>query len=959
MKHLLDAPPPAQNFRMGSVVVHHKEPAALSPSIASTPRPSGCVRVGASVQVLCLNGSTWAPKGNAALVLAWLVVEGHADRRRLSAALWPRSDSAQARSNLRVLAYRINRKFGADLLVGGEGLEIDAALASAGLAGPQALLEAGASAHGAHDELLADADVDTDAGEVLSAWLAQVRQKLKRARLQQLGDAATQALAANEPARAAALAGACVQVDPLSEHAHRQHMHALACCGDRAAALQAYERCKQVLTEQLGVLPSQQTRDLHLRILQEQALEPAPGPLPPALLPALLPGAGAGVPVGAAHHPLIEREAVLRQVQEALDAGLHVVVHGEPGVGKTRLLQHLAAGAQAHTEAVALGAALKREPYAAVGQLLQAVQTRRQPRIDAPARVELARLAPQAFGEAEPARAPVVAQRLHAALAHWMQRLGEAGVQVLVLDDVQHADPASQAAWASLLLGRADAPTGAPALLLAHRSGDLDAVLEAAVVDAQARNRVRRIETPRLTCTGVQALLHAIHHAHPPAQQPPDWAAQVLRRTGGNPLFVTALAHQAGLQGDPAVVDHLRPLLSANLQACGPAAQQLAAVAAVAGEHFSVELAAEVTGAPALTLAPAWRALQQRGLFAGHGPAHELVVDAVLAELPAPIRWHLHRQVGRFLDERAAQGPAVLRQGLGPVRLVVPFAPGGTTDLLARIVAHRIGQALGQSVVVENRAGAGGALGAAEVARAAPDGCVLLLSSASTMAANPAIKPATCYDPVQDFEHISTLAATPTVLAVHPSFPAADYQAFVATLRQNPGRCSYGTAGTGSIAHVLVELYKSMAGAQAMHVPYRGSGPALNDAVAGQLPIVVDNLPSALPFIQGGRLVPIVVSAPQRLDSLPHVPTFADLGLEPVNRMSFLGLSAPRGTPRRLVEALNAAVKCALSDADVRARMQATGAIVVGSSAHEYQQQVSDELSVYRRAVRAQGLKLN
>lgn len=379
----------------------------------------------------------------------------------------------------------------------------------------------------------------------------------------------------------------------------------------------------------------------------------------------------------------------------------------------------------------------------------------------------------------------------------------------------------------------------------------------------------------------------------------------------------------------------------------------------MAGEHFSVELAAAVTGASALALTPAWRDLQQRGLFAGHGPAHGLVVDAVLAQLPAAIRRHLHRQVGRFLEDQGTRGPAVLRLWLGPVRLVVPFAPGGTTDLLARIVAQRIGQALGQSVVVENKAGEGGAIGAAEVANSAPDGCVLLLSSASTMAANPAINPDICYDPVQDFEHISTLATTPTVVAVHPSFPAADYEAFVATLRENPGRCSYGTAGTGSIAHMLVELYKSMARAHAIHVPYRGSGPALNDAVAGQLPIVVDNLPSALPFIKDRRLVPIVVSAPKRLDSLPDVPTFADLGLEPVNRMSFLGLSAPKGTPRGLVEALNAAVKSTLADANVRARMEATGAIVVGSSAQEYQQQVSDELSIYRQAVRAQGLKLN
>ena len=294
-----------------------------------------------------------------------------------------------------------------------------------------------------------------------------------------------------------------------------------------------------------------------------------------------------------------------------------------------------------------------------------------------------------------------------------------------------------------------------------------------------------------------------------------------------------------------------------------------------------------------------------------------------------------------------------------PVRLVVPFAPGGTTDLLARIVSEKMGQALGQSVVVENKAGAGGAIGAAEVAKAAPDGHVLLVSSASTMATNPAINSATPYDPVKDFEHISNLAATPNVIAVHPSFPAANYKAFAATVLMNPGKYSYGTAGTGSIGHLLAELYKRMAKAHVLHIPYRGSGPALNDVVAGQLPIVVDNLPSALPFIKDKRLVPIVVAAPQRLASLPDVPTFAEVGLAPVNRMSFLGLSAPKGTPREVVDKLNAALKTALSDAKVRERIEATGAIVVGSTAPEYQKQVADELSIYKQVVLVQKLKLD
>jgi len=293
-----------------------------------------------------------------------------------------------------------------------------------------------------------------------------------------------------------------------------------------------------------------------------------------------------------------------------------------------------------------------------------------------------------------------------------------------------------------------------------------------------------------------------------------------------------------------------------------------------------------------------------------------------------------------------------------PVRLVVPFAPGGTTDLLARVIAEPLGQALGQTVIVDNKAGAGGALGAAEVAKAPPDGHVLLMSSVSTMATNPAINPSIAYDPVRDFVHVINIAATPNVIAVNPSFPARDYKAFAVALRASPGAYSYGSAGNGSVGHLLAELYKSSAKVYVTHIPYRGSGPALNDVVAGQVPIIVDNLPSALPFIKDKRLVAIVVAAPQRVAGLPDVPTFAEVGLPGVNRMSFLGVSAPKGTPKATIDKLNAALKTVLAMPKVRERIEATGAIVVGNSADDYQKQVSDELATYRRVVLEQQLKL-
>jgi tripartite-type tricarboxylate transporter receptor subunit TctC len=294
-----------------------------------------------------------------------------------------------------------------------------------------------------------------------------------------------------------------------------------------------------------------------------------------------------------------------------------------------------------------------------------------------------------------------------------------------------------------------------------------------------------------------------------------------------------------------------------------------------------------------------------------------------------------------------------------PVRIIVPFPAGGTADILARILAEKMAPSLGQPVVVENRAGAAGGIGAALVAKSPADGYTLFMGTTGTQTINPVINPKLEYDPLKDFAPVSNFAASPFVLVTHPSFPAKALPELIATAKQRPKQLQYATFGTGSSAHMTGEMFANRAGVQLVHVPYKGAPQAITDVIAGHVHMTFSLLPTVLPHIKAGSVRAVAVAAPQRDPSLPEVPTFAEAGLENFVSDSWYGLLAPAGTPQPVIARLNAEVHKVLAMPEVKQRLEKDGAVAVGGTPEQFGEQIRRELALWQKVARDANLKFD
>jgi tripartite-type tricarboxylate transporter receptor subunit TctC len=294
-----------------------------------------------------------------------------------------------------------------------------------------------------------------------------------------------------------------------------------------------------------------------------------------------------------------------------------------------------------------------------------------------------------------------------------------------------------------------------------------------------------------------------------------------------------------------------------------------------------------------------------------------------------------------------------------PIRLVVPFPAGGATDIIARAVAQKLTEDWGQPVIVDNRPGAGGNIGSELVAKAAPDGYTIEMGTVGTHAINASLYAKMPYDHVKDFTPVILVASVPNVLEVNPSLPVNSVQELIAYAKANPGKLNFASSGNGTSIHLSGELFKVMTGVQMTHVPYKGSAPALQDLIAGQVQLMFDNLPPSLPQIRAGKLRALAVTSATRAPALPDVPTVAESGLPGFEASSWFGLLAPAGTPQPLIAKLNSAVSAWLATPEAKEKMTSIGANSAGGSPEDFAKHIAAETAKWSKVVKESGAKVD
>jgi tripartite-type tricarboxylate transporter receptor subunit TctC len=294
-----------------------------------------------------------------------------------------------------------------------------------------------------------------------------------------------------------------------------------------------------------------------------------------------------------------------------------------------------------------------------------------------------------------------------------------------------------------------------------------------------------------------------------------------------------------------------------------------------------------------------------------------------------------------------------------PIRIIVPFAPGGATDILARAIGQKLNEALGQTVIVDNRPGAGGNIGTEIAAKSPPDGYTLVMGSVGPNAINAALYPKLPYDALNDFAPVVHVANVTNILVVHPSVPAKTVKELIAIAKARPGKLTHASSSIGSAGHLAGEMMKIMAGIQMVTVNYKGSAPALIDLMSGQVDLMFDNMPPSLPHIKSGKLVAIAVSNAERTALMPDLPTVAESGLPGFDAGSWFGILAPAGTPREIVTRLNAVVVKSLTTPELRERLSSQGAAPVGGTPEQFGRHVQAEIAKWAKVVKAANVKLD